>query len=80
MAGLKESYMSSGEAAKVLGIHPLAIQKLIHRGQLPAERIAYRWLIPRATVLELAKTYIPKVGKPRQKRKYTKRSEKWNKK
>ena len=74
---LKESYISSGEAAKILGMHPLAVQKLIYRGALPAEKIANRWLIRRTVVEELAKTYVPKVGRPRRKRKYTKRSPKW---
>jgi len=69
----------TGEAARILGIHPLAVQKLIYRGQLPAEKIAYRWLIPRAAVEEFAKTYTPKRGHPRVKRKYTKRSPRWNK-
>ena len=80
MTLLKDQYISTSEAAKLLQMHPLAIQKLIYRGQLPAEKLANRWLIPRDAVEELAKTYIPKVGRPRQKRKYTKRSERWFKK
>ena len=78
MASLNESYLSSGEAAKILGMHPLAVQKLIYRGALPAEKIANRWLIPRVAVEELSRTYVPKVGRPRMKRKYTKRSPIWN--
>ncbi|MBI4234321.1 MAG: helix-turn-helix domain-containing protein [Chloroflexi bacterium] len=73
MLGLNDAYMSSGEAARVLRMHPLAIQRLILRGQLPGEKIANRWLIPRAAVEELAKTYVPKRGGPRRKRKYTRR-------
>jgi excisionase family DNA binding protein len=78
MASLNESYISTGEAAKILGMHPLAIQKLIYRGALPAEKIANRWLIPRVAANELARSYVPKVGRPRTKRKYTKRSPIWN--
>ena len=77
MLGLNEGYMSTGEAARVLGAHPVAVMRLIHRGKLPGEKIANRWLIPRAAVEELAKTYVPKRGRPRRKRKYTKRSERW---
>ena len=77
MLGLNENYVSSGEAARVLGIHPLAVQPLILRGQLPAEKIANRWLIPRAAIEELVKTYVSKRGRPRTKRKYTKRSPIW---
>ena len=76
---LNQTYVSSGEAARVLGIHPLAVQKLIYRGLLPAEKIAYRWLIPREALEELAKSYEGKPGRPRLKRKYTKRSPTWNK-
>ena len=77
MSQMNESYMSSGEAAKLLGIHPLAIQKVICSGRLPAEKIANRWILSREIVEELAKTYVPKRGRPRKKRKYTKRSPKW---
>ena len=80
MLGLNENFISSGEAARLLGIHPLAVQPLILRGQLPAEKIANRWLIPRKAVEEMAKTYVPRRGRPRTKRKYTKRSPKWQSK
>lgn len=77
MGYIKDSYVTSSEAAAILGLRPYGIQKLIKRGQLPGEKIAYRWLIPRAAVEEFSKTYVPKVGAPRKKRKYIKRSEKW---
>jgi excisionase family DNA binding protein len=80
MPGLNETYVSSGEAANILGIHPLAIQKLIHQSRLPAEKIASRWLIPRSPLEEFARTYEGKPGRPRLKRKYTKRSSKWQNK
>ena len=51
----------------MLGIHPMAIQKLLREGKLPAEKIANRWLLRRTDVEEFAKTYVPKVGRPRQK-------------
>lgn len=75
--GLNDTYIPSGEAAKLLGMHPLAIQRLVRRGQLPGEKIANRWLIPRKAVEELAKTYVPGRGHPKVKRKYTKRSPRW---
>ena len=77
MATLTQSVVSSAEAASFLGIHPLSIQKLIYSGSLSAEKIANRWLIRREELMEFAKTYVPKVGHPRTKRKYTKRSPKW---
>ena len=51
--------------------------QLCQSGRLPAVKIANRWLIPRDVLEEFAKTYVPKVGHPRTKRKYTKRSPKW---
>ena len=78
MTTLNEQFITTGEAAQILHIHPLAIQKLIYDGRLQAEKVAYRWLIPRKALEDFAKTYIPKQGRPRQKRKYTKRSPKWN--
>ena len=78
MTSLHDTYLTSSEAAKILGIHPLSIQYLIHQGRLPGEKVANRWLIPRAALVEFAKTYEGKRGRPRQKRKYTKRSPRWN--
>ena len=77
MATLTQSVISSAEAASILGIHPLSIQKLIYSGSLAAEKIANRWLIQRDELVELAKTYNPNRGRPRTKRKYTKRSTIW---
>ena len=77
MATLTQSVVSSAEAASFLGIHPLSIQKLIYSGSLSAEKIANRWLIQRDELTEFAKTYNPNRGRPRTKRKYTKRSTIW---
>ncbi len=70
---LQDNYLSSSEAALLLGIHPFTIQYLLRDGRLPAEKIANRWLIRRDVVEDFAKTYVPKVGRPRTKRKYTRR-------
>ncbi len=74
---LNSTVISSAEAAKILGIHPLSIQKLIYRGVLSADKIANRYLISRDELMEFAKTYNPNRGRPRTKRKYTKRSPIW---
>ena len=75
MTGLADTYVSSLEAAKVLAIPPMAIQKLLKAGKLRGEKIVNRWLIRRADLEEFAKTYVPKVGRPRTKRKYTRRKQ-----
>ena len=74
---LSSTVISTADAAKVLGIHPLAIQKLIYRGALTADKIANRYLISIDELTEFAKTYNPRRGRPRTKREYTKRSPIW---
>ena len=73
MTELSIEYISSFEATKILGIHPMSIQKLFQGGKLPGEKIANRWLVRRTDFEEFAKGYVPKVGRPRTKRKYTRR-------
>ena len=75
MTTFSDTYASSSEAVKVLGIHPMTIQKLFRDGTLPGEKVANRWVIRRVDLDEFAKGYVPKVGRPRRKRKYTKRSQ-----
>lgn len=72
---LRNTYIPSSEAAAALGINPMTIQKLLRDGKLPAEKIANRWLLRRVDVDESARTYVPKVGRPRRKRKYTRRKQ-----
>ena len=70
-------YTTSSEAAQILGAKPVTVSQLCQRGQLPAEKFANRWLIDRRELEEFAKTYTPQRGRPRTKRKYTKRSPIW---
>ena len=74
---IESNYVSSTEAARLLGAKPITVSQLCQRGQLPADKVANRWLIPRRVLEEFAKTYKPQRGRPRTKRKYTKRSPKW---
>ena len=77
MGQLSTHYVGSDEAAKILGAKQITVAQLCQRGTIPAEKVANRWFIPREALEELAKTYVPKRGRPRTKRKYTKRSPKW---
>ena len=70
--------MSSLEAAKLLGASQVTVSQLCQHRKIPSVKIANRWLIPSDALDEFAKTYIPKRGRPRTKRKYTKRSPIWN--
>ena len=77
---IAQEYVTTAQAARILGAQVVTVSHMCSSGRLPAEQIAYRWLIPRQALEEFAKTYVPKVGRPRQKRKYTRRSEVWKRK
>ena len=70
-------YASSAEAAGLLGAKQVTVAQLCQHGKLSAVKIANRWLIPRDALEDFAKDYTPRKGRPRTKRKYTKRSPKW---
>jgi len=70
-------YISSAEAARLLGASQVTVSQLCQRGTLPASKLANRWLISKDALQEFAKGYVPKRGRPRTKRKYTKRSSRW---
>ena len=73
MQDLKDTCLTSLEAARILKIHQVAVAQLIRKGKIPAQKIANRWLMPRAFIEEFAKTYVGRRGRPRTKRKYTRR-------
>lgn len=70
-------YISTTEAAEILGIKPKSAGFLARQGRIPALKVANRWIISKQAVENFARTYQPRVGRPRLKRKYTKRGEKW---
>ena len=74
---MEDQFITSGEAAKLLGAKHITVTQLCQHGKLPAVKIANRWLIPREELMEFARTYNPSRGRPRTKRKYTKRSPIW---
>ena len=74
---IEGNYLCSTEAARLLGVKPVTVSQLCQRGQLPAEKFANRWVIDRQVLEEFAKTYNPNRGRPKTKRKYTKRSPIW---
>ncbi len=73
----EDQFVSSSEAAQLLGAAHVTVSQLCQSGRLPAVKIANRWLIRKDVLEEFAKSYIPKVGHPRTKREYVKRSPKW---
>ena len=74
---IEDQFATASQAAQVLGAKHVTVSQLCQSGRLPAVKIANRWLIPRDALSEFAKTYNPSRGRPRVKRKYTKRSPVW---
>ena len=64
MARISDTYLTSGEAARLLGTHAVSVSRLVRQGRLPAEKVANRWLIPRALVEEFSKDYVGRRGRP----------------
>jgi excisionase family DNA binding protein len=65
MSTLFEKYASSNEAAERLGIHQNALQKLLQKGTLKADKFANRWMISREALEHFAKSYRGSRGRPR---------------
>ena len=77
LLAVSASFMSSTEAARELGITPEAASRLVRQGKLPGVKIGRSYVIPRESVESFSIGYIPARGRPKTKRKYTKRSPKW---
>lgn len=60
--GLQE-FVSSTEAASILGVHPVAVGQMLRQGRLPGMKVARNWIIPRDALLEFAKTYMKGPGR-----------------
>ena len=71
-------YITTAQAAYILAIDPKSAGHLVRTGTIPGVKLANRWLIPKDFVEELARSYQGKRGRPRKKRKYTKRSPRWS--
>ena len=65
--------ISSSEAAAILGITTSAVSRLVREGKIPGVKIGRVYLIPRIAVHEYSKAHEPRRGRPRKKRRYTRR-------
>jgi len=59
----RQDYLSTGEAARILGVHPVAVWQNVVRGRIPAIKVGRNWIIPRDALLEFAKTYVKGPGR-----------------
>jgi excisionase family DNA binding protein len=60
-----KGWMSTGEAARSLGVSPNRIRQLVSSGQLPASRIGRNWVIRRADVERYRSLPAGAKGRPR---------------
>ena len=49
----------------MLGAKPVTVAQLCQRGTIPAAKLANRWIIARGVIEKMARTYVPKPGRPR---------------
>jgi len=68
------SYITTGDVAEALGITLPAASRLVRQGRIPGVKMGRIYLVSRAAVHQFAKTYVASRGRPRKKRKYTKRA------
>lgn len=58
-----QPYVSTGDAARLLGVTHEAVSQNVRKGRLPAIRLGRNWAIPRDALLEFAKTYVKGPGR-----------------
>ncbi len=71
---IRFQHVSTSEVAEVLGITAQAASRLVRQGKLPGVKIGGVYMVPRDAMKEFVRGYVPRRGKPRKKRKYTRRS------
>jgi excisionase family DNA binding protein len=55
-------YLSTGEAARILGVSRVAVTLMVQQGKLPAIRVGRSWAVPRDELPEFAKAYRKGAG------------------
>jgi excisionase family DNA binding protein len=58
-----ENYVTVGDAARRLNIHPESVRRLIRGGKLSARKFANTWLVDKNTLEQFASRYDPRPGK-----------------
>ena len=60
-----QPYLSTGEAASILGVTHEAVWQNVQKGNIPAIKVGRNWIIPRDKLMEFAKTYVKGPGRRR---------------
>ena len=56
-------FVSAAEAARILGVHHVAVGQMLRADRLRGMKIARNWIIPREVLEEFAKTYVKGPGR-----------------
>ena len=56
---------STGDAITEDFAKPVTVAQLCQRGTIPPAKLANRWIISRGVIEKMARTYVPKPGRPR---------------
>lgn len=57
-------YVSTTEAARRLGIHPVSVARLIPEGRLPSQKVGKTWVVIEADLEAFARGYRARRGRP----------------
>ncbi len=59
------NFFPTSDVAKRLGVHPKTVSRLLRQGKVAGVKVANRWLLEKATLETLGKTYVGKKGRPK---------------
>ncbi len=58
-----DNYLDLVDAARILGIHPQSLRRLIKQKKVPAVLFAGKYLIERSALQQFKSTYDPRPGR-----------------
>ena len=73
---IRFEYISTKQMSEYLGITPSAASRVVRLGKVSGIKIGGSYLVSKAEVENLARTYKAHRGRPRKKRRYTRRTSK----
>lgn len=64
-----DDYMTTAQAAEILGLHPASISRLVKQGKLRGERFGRDWMVSKRSVEDYLKRFgnLPKRSPKRRK-------------
>lgn len=60
MSNKKDAYITSSEAAKILGFTPTHVRRLIGRGKIKAEKVGANWILKPSAISGIKRVRWPR--------------------